>query len=59
MTVLHQTQEQLRLAVRDREHILAVVAHDLRTPLKDRRNFEEEVVPWPASPRRTSATAST
>jgi len=33
VTVLHQTQEQLRTAVRDREHILAVVAHDLRSPL--------------------------
>ncbi|MEO8654789.1 MAG: PAS domain S-box protein, partial [Ramlibacter sp.] len=33
VTALHQTQEQLRAAVRDREHILAVVAHDLRTPL--------------------------
>ena len=33
VTVLHQTQEQLRAAVRDREHILAVVAHDLRSPL--------------------------
>lgn len=33
VTVLHQTQEQLRLAVRDREHLLAVVAHDLRNPL--------------------------
>ncbi len=27
------TQEQLRMAVQDREHILAVVAHDLRSPL--------------------------
>ncbi len=26
-------QEQLRMAVQDREHILAVVAHDLRSPL--------------------------
>ncbi len=33
VTALHQTQEQLRGAVRDREHILAVVAHDLRSPL--------------------------
>jgi PAS domain S-box-containing protein len=33
VTALHQTQEQLRAAVRDREHILAVVAHDLRNPL--------------------------
>jgi PAS domain S-box-containing protein len=33
VTVLHQTQEQLRAAVRDREQLLAVVAHDLRTPL--------------------------
>lgn len=30
---LVRTQEQLRAAVRDREHILAVVAHDLRNPL--------------------------
>lgn len=28
-----RTQEQLRTAVRDREHILGVVAHDLRNPL--------------------------
>lgn len=33
ITALYQTQEQLRAAVRDREHILAVVAHDLRNPL--------------------------
>lgn len=33
VTALVRTQEQLRMAVRDREHILAVVAHDLRTPL--------------------------
>ena len=33
VTVLYHTQEQLRAAVRDREHILAVVAHDLRNPL--------------------------
>jgi signal transduction histidine kinase len=33
VSALHQTQEQLRAAVRDREHILAVVAHDLRSPL--------------------------
>jgi PAS domain S-box-containing protein len=33
VTALVRTQEQLRVAVRDREHILAVVAHDLRNPL--------------------------
>lgn len=33
VTALYQTQEQLRTAVRDREEILAVVAHDLRNPL--------------------------
>jgi PAS domain S-box-containing protein len=33
VTALHQTQEQLRAAVRDREQILAVVTHDLRNPL--------------------------
>ena len=33
ITALHQTQEQLRTAVRDREDILAVVTHDLRSPL--------------------------
>ena len=33
VTELVRTQEQLRVAVRDREHILAVVAHDLRNPL--------------------------
>lgn len=33
VTALHQTQEQLRAAVRDREDILAVVTHDLRSPL--------------------------
>ncbi len=33
VTALHQTQEQLRAAVRDREDILAVVSHDLRSPL--------------------------
>lgn len=33
VTALIRTQEQLRIAVRDREHILAVVAHDLRSPL--------------------------
>lgn len=33
VTALYQTQEQLRAAVRDREHILAIVAHDLRNPL--------------------------
>lgn len=33
VTVLYRTQEQLRAAVRDREQILAVVAHDLRNPL--------------------------
>ena len=30
---LQYTQEQLRTAVRDREDILAIVAHDLRSPL--------------------------
>lgn len=33
VTDLYRTQEQLRSAVREREHILAVVAHDLRNPL--------------------------
>lgn len=33
VTALYQTQEQLRAAVRDREHILAVVSHDLRSPI--------------------------
>ena len=33
VTALHQTQEQLRAAVRDREEILALVTHDLRSPL--------------------------
>ena len=33
ITALHHTQEQLRTAVRDREDILAVVTHDLRSPL--------------------------
>jgi PAS domain S-box-containing protein len=33
VTSLQQTQEQLRAAVRDREEILAIVAHDLRNPL--------------------------
>jgi PAS domain S-box-containing protein len=33
VTSLQYTQEQLRSAVRDRERILAVVAHDLRNPL--------------------------
>jgi PAS domain S-box-containing protein len=33
VTSLQQTQEQLREAVRDREKILAIVAHDLRHPL--------------------------
>ena len=33
VTSLQDTQEQLRAAVREREHILAVVAHDLRNPL--------------------------
>jgi PAS domain S-box-containing protein len=33
VTALHQTQEQLRGAVREREEILAVVTHDLRNPL--------------------------
>lgn len=33
VTALHQTQEQLRAAVREREKLLAVVAHDLRNPL--------------------------
>jgi PAS domain S-box-containing protein len=33
VTSLLQTQEQLRAAVRDREEILATVAHDLRNPL--------------------------
>ena len=33
VTALHQTQEQLRVAVRDREEILALVTHDLRSPL--------------------------
>jgi PAS domain S-box-containing protein len=33
ITALHQTQEQLRAAVRDREDMLAVVTHDLRSPL--------------------------
>jgi PAS domain S-box-containing protein len=30
---LYRTQEQLRAVVRDREEILAIVAHDLRNPL--------------------------
>lgn len=33
VTTMVRTQEQLRVAVRDREHILGVVAHDLRNPL--------------------------
>lgn len=33
VTALYQTQEQLRAAVRDREDILALVTHDLRSPL--------------------------
>jgi PAS domain S-box-containing protein len=33
ITSLQHTQEQLRAAVRDREEILATVAHDLRNPL--------------------------
>lgn len=33
VTPLQHTQEQLREAVRDREKILAIVAHDLRHPL--------------------------
>jgi signal transduction histidine kinase len=33
VTSLQQTQEQLRVAVRDREEILATVTHDLRNPL--------------------------
>lgn len=33
VTALYQSQEQLRAAVRDREEMLAVVAHDLRNPL--------------------------
>jgi PAS domain S-box-containing protein len=33
VTSLQQTQEQLRKAVREREQILAIVAHDLRNPL--------------------------
>ena len=32
-STLHHAQEQLRKAVRDREDILAVVTHDLRSPL--------------------------
>jgi PAS domain S-box-containing protein len=34
VTPLQHTQEQLRVAVRDREAILATVAHDLRNPLQ-------------------------
>jgi PAS domain S-box-containing protein len=33
VTALHRIQEQLHAAVQDRENILAVVAHDLRSPL--------------------------
>lgn len=33
VTPLYHTQEQLRSAVREREHILSAVAHDLRNPL--------------------------
>ncbi|WP_159015647.1 sensor histidine kinase [Cognatiluteimonas profundi] len=33
VTPLYRAQEQLRAAVRDREEILAIVAHDLRNPL--------------------------
>jgi PAS domain S-box-containing protein len=33
VTSLQHTQEQLRVAVRDREDILAIVTHDLRNPL--------------------------
>jgi PAS domain S-box-containing protein len=33
ITSLQHTQEQLRAAVRDREELLAIVAHDLRNPL--------------------------
>lgn len=33
VTLLHQAQEKLRDAVRDREQILSIVAHDLRNPL--------------------------
>ena len=33
ITALQRTQDQLRAAVTDREHILAIVSHDLRNPL--------------------------
>lgn len=33
VTTLYGVQQKLQAAVRDREHILAVVAHDLRNPL--------------------------
>lgn len=33
ISALQHTQEQLRAAVRDREQILAIVTHDLRSPL--------------------------
>jgi PAS domain S-box-containing protein len=33
VSALHQSQEQLRRAVRDREELLAAVTHDLRNPL--------------------------
>ncbi|HEY0887307.1 MAG TPA: ATP-binding protein, partial [Ramlibacter sp.] len=43
VTALHQTQEQLRAAVRDREEILALVTHDLRSPLSAIRTLAATV----------------
>jgi PAS domain S-box-containing protein len=39
VTSFQRTQEQLRAAVREREEILAVVAHDLRNPLQAIVNY--------------------
>jgi PAS domain-containing protein len=39
VTSFQHTQEQLRAAVRDREEILAIVAHDLRNPLQSIINY--------------------
>jgi PAS domain S-box-containing protein len=39
VTSFQRTQEQLRAAVREREEILAVVAHDLRNPLQAILNY--------------------
>lgn len=62
VTSFQRTQEQLRAAVREREEILAVVAHDLRNPLQAIANYlrsiERDVEELPTDSRLRKSVAA-